>query len=265
MNGPTSECAIAKKQVPVERSLLAGIGFSCRPFSGLNPNRKVESEAFAAGRFSEAGKSAQTYVGAIGFIEAHRPKIIILENVVGVLTKTASGRPIDRIRQDLNALGYRFDCKILDSCDFHLPQKRRRVFMWAVLEPASETFSSVASLIDSFKSRDVPAIDPFVGPVGGIAPGRGVTGASHASDASEQKKRKRRKRHSPHLKPRWHSVHQEYKSKFKIPADVADGQAGLFGTLIFVFVVLPKYARTCFPLKRRTYLELGRRAVRWEI
>ena len=211
------------------------------------------------GVFSEAGKSAQTYVGAIGFIEAHRPKIIILENVVGVLTKTASGRPIDRIRQDLNALGYRFDCKILDSCDFHLPQKRRRVFMWAVLEPASETFSSVASLIDSFKSRDVPAIDPFVGPVGGIAPGRGVTGASHAS---EQKKRKR---HSLHLEPRWHSVHQEYKSKFKIPADVADGQAGLFGTLIFVFVVLPKYARTCFPLKRRTYLELGRRAVRWEI
>lgn len=259
MNGPTSECAIAKKQVPVERSLLAGIGFSCRPFSGLNPNRKVESEAFAAGRFSEAGKSAQTYVGAIGFIEAHRPKIIILENVVGVLTKTASGRPIDRIRQDLNALGYRFDCKVLDSCDFYLPQKRRRVFMWAVLEPASETFSSVASLIDSFKSRDVPAIDPFVGPVGGIAPGRGVTGASHASEQEE------RKWHSLHLKRKWHSLHLKYKSKFKIPADVADGQAGLFGTLIFVFVVLPKYARTCFPLKRRTYLELGRRAVRWEI
>ncbi|WP_413862191.1 DNA cytosine methyltransferase [Methanobrevibacter sp. UBA417] len=58
------------------------------------------------------------------------PKIVIIENVVGLLSmKNANGENVkDLINIKLNELGYSVNYKILDASDYGVPQKRKRVF-----------------------------------------------------------------------------------------------------------------------------------------
>lgn len=65
-------------------------------------------------------------------IRTSRPQWILIENVHFML-HLAKGAAIARIVQELEALGYAWAYRVLDSQGFGLPQRRRRVFILAAL------------------------------------------------------------------------------------------------------------------------------------
>ena len=59
-----------------------------------------------------------------------KPKVVIVENVVGILgDKDDVNPPIDTVVGRLDDAGYDVRYGILKACDFGLPQVRRRVFI----------------------------------------------------------------------------------------------------------------------------------------
>jgi DNA (cytosine-5)-methyltransferase 1 len=63
-------------------------------------------------------------------VRALYPKTLVMENVPGMLT-IGNGRVVDEIRDELLALGYSCEIKILFCEDFGVPQTRRRAFVIA--------------------------------------------------------------------------------------------------------------------------------------
>lgn len=62
-----------------------------------------------------------------------KPKIVIIENVVGLLSmKDISGNNVkDVIENEFNDIGYQVNHKVLDASEFGVPQKRKRVIFIA--------------------------------------------------------------------------------------------------------------------------------------
>lgn len=59
------------------------------------------------------------------FVEGLRPRAVMLENVPGL----ADDHRMQKLRSDLEGLGYRCEVGILDAADYGVPQRRRRVFL----------------------------------------------------------------------------------------------------------------------------------------
>ncbi|QVY62972.1 DNA cytosine methyltransferase [Cytobacillus gottheilii] len=87
-----------------------------------------------------------------------RPRIIVWENVKGVLDRDMVGAFYDYI-EDLNEMGYRTSFDVLNAMDFGIPQRRERVFAISTLDGNSFDFNALerkpAAHIDEFLERDV--------------------------------------------------------------------------------------------------------------
>lgn len=99
--------------------LLVG-GTPCQEFSVAGPR---------GGLSSERGNLALEF---IRLAERLRPKILLWENVLGVLSSNG-GRDFGSILGGLGQLGYGFAYRVLNSEYFGVPQRRRRVFLVCVL------------------------------------------------------------------------------------------------------------------------------------
>src|SRR5699024_9499676 len=62
-----------------------------------------------------------------------RPKVIVLENVPGLLT-LYEGKAAKRINEDFETLGYQMESRILYAPEYGIPQIRKRVFFVGVQE-----------------------------------------------------------------------------------------------------------------------------------
>lgn len=118
--------------------LLAG-GLPCPPFSiaGKQLGERDERNLFNVG---------------INIADAVRPRAIMFENVRGML-----GKPFAEYREWIDArlrkMGYRNDWRLLNACDFGVPQLRPRVVMVAVRD----------DLAEGFRWPDAVGIGPTVG------------------------------------------------------------------------------------------------------
>ncbi len=65
------------------------------------------------------------------FVKILTPKIIVIENVRGILTKD-KGYAKDRIFNLITKLGYVVTCKVLNASEFGVPQNRHRAFFIAI-------------------------------------------------------------------------------------------------------------------------------------
>lgn len=75
------------------------------------------------------------FFDAVKFIEAVRPRAVLLENVPGLLT-SQQGRDFGTILDSLAEVGYlHIEWRVCDSKYFGVPQRRRRVFVVATLGP----------------------------------------------------------------------------------------------------------------------------------
>lgn len=109
---------IAPLEVPDHDILCAG--FPCQPFSVAG-----KQKGFEDGDNSERGN---LFFSILDILEAKRPKAFILENVRN-LEKHDDGRTLQTIIQELKAIGYSIDYKILKASDFNVPQHRPRIFL----------------------------------------------------------------------------------------------------------------------------------------
>lgn len=75
------------------------------------------------------------------FVRVFRPKIVVIENVMGMLT-TSRGRFVKRIETGLQALRYHLHHGALMASDYGVPQMRKRLFIMAtsVAVPKEELF-----------------------------------------------------------------------------------------------------------------------------
>jgi DNA (cytosine-5)-methyltransferase 1 len=120
---------VDEDQVPNFDVLLAG--FPCQAFS---------SAGLRNGFFDTRGT---LFFEIERLTRHHRPRLIILENVEGLVShdsvglgKGEIGRTLAIILESLRKMGYAVSWQVLDSSEFGLPQKRRRVFIVATLAEA---------------------------------------------------------------------------------------------------------------------------------
>lgn len=67
------------------------------------------------------------YKSFVKIVEYIQPKIFVMENVPG-LVRLFNGRVKDQVIEDFTNIGYRVDMSQLISCDYGVPQARKRVF-----------------------------------------------------------------------------------------------------------------------------------------
>ena len=66
-----------------------------------------------------------SFIDHINFL---KPKIFLMENVLGILTKD-KGSILKQLKKRINAIGYKYEIFILDAVNYGVPQFRKRVFI----------------------------------------------------------------------------------------------------------------------------------------
>ena len=110
---------------------LLVFGSSCKSLSNQNNKRISLLEMDTS---DPAASSGSTLHGCFSYTERHLPKIIIMENVTGLLGAVSQGgsvRNVDIVLSRLDALGYQHGYGVFDRRDFLVPQSRARVYLWA--------------------------------------------------------------------------------------------------------------------------------------
>jgi DNA (cytosine-5)-methyltransferase 1 len=100
--------------------LLTG-GFPCQTFSVMGGQ---------AGFNEDRG---QMFFRIMDIISVRHPRYVLLENVKN-LCRHDNGRTYNRIRQELEAEGYNVFSCVFNTANFHLPQTRNRVLIFATTE-----------------------------------------------------------------------------------------------------------------------------------
>jgi DNA (cytosine-5)-methyltransferase 1 len=110
---------IEATELPTGIDLVIG-GPPCQTFSASG--RRAGG---AAGRLDKRGNLFEAYCRLIGEIQ---PKAFLFENVRGILG-TNRGKDWDEIVKAFSGIGYKISHRILDACDYGVPQQRERLFL----------------------------------------------------------------------------------------------------------------------------------------
>jgi DNA (cytosine-5)-methyltransferase 1 len=103
-----------------ELDVLVG-GPPCQGFSSLRPFRSTNDDDPRNTLFEEYAS----------FVNYFRPKVFILENVVGLATHK-KGQTLEAMQDCFHSLGYETEWKLLNTAHFGVPQKRERFVMIGV-------------------------------------------------------------------------------------------------------------------------------------
>ena len=144
-NIPTDITKMDVKSIPSHEVLCAG--FPCQTFS------------FAGQRKGFEDTRGTLFFEIVRIARHHKPKILFLENVKGLLsagpiisidsqegqteTVTLKGYYFFRILESLDEIGYDVEWKVLNSKHFGVPQNRERVFIIGHLREGSRQEISV--------------------------------------------------------------------------------------------------------------------------
>ena len=120
-------------------------GPPCQGFSSANRHSK-ESEDPRNKLFFEYLK----------FVEVLKPKIVIIENVRGILTRS-NGYAKKRIFELLETMGYKVNARVLDASEFGVPQRRHRTFFVATKDNSEFDFDWM------IKSHPTPTVKEAIG------------------------------------------------------------------------------------------------------
>ncbi|MBY6802441.1 DNA cytosine methyltransferase [Clostridium botulinum] len=138
----------------VNLDVLVG-GPPCQGFSLAGP-RNVDD------------KRNNLYTAMVKLAQRVKPKVVVLENVLGML-RLYDGKGAQRIIDDFTELGYKIKAEILYAPDFGIPQIRKRVFFVGILD--SEKYFEYPTPIYSKEEyvtceqaiSDLPILDGILG------------------------------------------------------------------------------------------------------
>lgn len=124
--------AVGENEIPDGDILTAG--FPCQPFSNAGNRKGVHDSR------------GMLYKECLRIIECKMPKVIVFENVRGLLsTKYIDGRKLSEvIVEDLstiNGVGYNVIYQLVNAADYGVPQNRHRVLFVGIRKDLGKTFS----------------------------------------------------------------------------------------------------------------------------
>ncbi len=117
---------------PLDRAEFRGVdllsgGLPCPPFS-------------IAGKQLGEGDERNLFDVGVEYVDAIRPRAVMFENVRGMLDPSFDAYRA-RIDSRLRRMGYEPRWRLLNACDFGVPQLRPRVLLVALQRPLAERFS----------------------------------------------------------------------------------------------------------------------------
>lgn len=121
-----------------------------------------------AGPRSELDERNRLYEAMVKLAKFSSPKVVVLENVPGLLT-LFEGKGAERIVRDFTELGYKVEKKILYAPDFGVPQIRKRVFFVCVSSELSDfkfpipTFNTENYITCEQAINDLPSLEMNIG------------------------------------------------------------------------------------------------------
>ena len=147
-------CEADLQKLPVSvipsAEILTG-GFPCQDFSSSGPKTGF------------SGKRGKLYEILVEYMRAHRPKLVIGENVPH-LARLQGGAYLTAILKDFEQEGYHFDLWELYAPDYGVPQSRRRLFFIGVRDdlpgfpvrpaPATARHITVAEALEDLEDVD---------------------------------------------------------------------------------------------------------------
>lgn len=96
-------------------------GPPCQGFSSIRPFRSSDKDDPRNSLFEQFAL----------FVNYFRPKVFVMENVVGLLTYN-DGKTLEAIEETFKDMGYETEWKILNAANFGVPQKRERFILIGV-------------------------------------------------------------------------------------------------------------------------------------
>jgi DNA (cytosine-5)-methyltransferase 1 len=131
LNHPSAEirCERIERLSPEEMLAITGVsnidvivgGPPCQGFSSLRPSRGAGLDDPRNSLYKEFVK----------YVRRLRPRLFLLENVVGMLT-AGEGKLVAEMLAAFKRAGYEVDWRILNAANFGVPQKRERFFLLGV-------------------------------------------------------------------------------------------------------------------------------------
>lgn len=107
-------CDIPSEQIP-DHDVLIG-GFPCQSFSTVNPTKDPFDDR------------ANLYKQMVRIAKDKQPKVIIAENVKGLMT-LHNGEIFNKVKNAFQRAGYTLTYKLVNAADYGVPQKRERMIM----------------------------------------------------------------------------------------------------------------------------------------
>jgi site-specific DNA-cytosine methylase/intein/homing endonuclease len=92
---------------------------NCQPFSNCGQHKGFDD------------KRGTLFFNIMKFVDHHKPNIIALENVQGLLNHDG-GKTFERIKSDIQTAGYTITYKVIKCSDYGLPQMRKRLIIIGV-------------------------------------------------------------------------------------------------------------------------------------
>lgn len=109
-------------------------GFPCQPFSQCGKHKGFDD------------KRGTMFFHIMKFVEYHKPTIMILENVQGLLNHDG-GKTFDRMKNDIESANYTITYKVIKCSDYGLPQMRKRLIIIGVRND-SDIINHIDNLLD---------------------------------------------------------------------------------------------------------------------
>jgi len=152
---------------PWQRATLWSGGFPCQDLS----------IAGKRGGFAAGDRSVLAFA-FLDLVAVHRPPIVLLENVPGLLS-SHDGRDMATLLGTLVELGYGVGYRVLDARYFGVPQRRRRVFIVGVTpggRAGAERAAEVLSVGSRCRRHPPAGVKAREEPAIGVGGGSGIAG-----------------------------------------------------------------------------------------
>lgn len=118
-------CNIENSFIP-NHDVLVG-GFPCQSFSTVNPTKNPFDDR------------AKLYKQMLRIAKAKMPKVVIGENVKGLMT-LHKGEILKKICSDFNSIGYTVYTKLFNVANFGVPQKRERLIIVCIRKDITQKY-----------------------------------------------------------------------------------------------------------------------------
>lgn len=112
-------------------------GPPCQPFSRLNNNQLFEEATETEVNMNDPRRSL--FMEFLRVVKLVKPKAMLIENVSDLATRKLGGKGEDKdvlikdvIIDEMEKAGYKANCFLINSKDYNVPQKRKRIFFLGI-------------------------------------------------------------------------------------------------------------------------------------